>query len=204
MQRNWIGRSEGAHVDFEIEADHYDGDPIRVFTTRPDTLFGATFMVVAADAKLAAEICAPERRQALEDYLVEVRKATDIDRLATDRPKTGVDLGVTAVNPVTGDRIPVWASDYVLADYGTGAIMAVPGQDQRDWEFADEVRPADRPHRAAHRGLRGVRRRGVHRRRRRRSTPPTTRSRWTAWDRRGQGRAIIDWLEEQGHRHAAS
>lgn len=136
MQRNWIGRSEGAHVDFEIEADHYDGDPIRVFTTRPDTLFGATFMVVAADAKLAAEICAPERRQALEDYLVEVRKATDIDRLATDRPKSGVDLGVTAVNPVTGARIPVWASDYVLADYGTGAIMAVPGQDQRDWEFA--------------------------------------------------------------------
>jgi leucyl-tRNA synthetase len=136
MQRNWIGRSEGAHVDFVVEADHYAGDPIRVFTTRPDTLFGATFMVVAADAKLAAEICAPERRGALEDYVVEVRKATDIDRLATDRPKTGVDLGVTAVNPVTGARIPVWASDYVLADYGTGAIMAVPGQDQRDWEFA--------------------------------------------------------------------
>src|SRR4051794_35144929 len=132
MQRNWIGRSEGAHVDFAVEGH----DPIRVFTTRPDTLFGTTFMVVAADARLAAEICAPERRQALEDYLVEVRKASDIDRLATDRPKTGVDLGVTAVNPVNGERIPVWASDYVLADYGTGAIMAVPGQDQRDWEFA--------------------------------------------------------------------
>ena len=136
MQRNWIGRSEGAHVDFAVDAPHYDGEPIRVFTTRPDTVFGATFMVVAADAKIAAEICAPERRQALEDYLVEVRKATDIDRLATDRPKSGVDLGVTAVNPVTGAQIPVWASDYVLADYGTGAIMAVPGQDQRDWEFA--------------------------------------------------------------------
>ncbi|MEO5710402.1 MAG: leucine--tRNA ligase [Nocardioidaceae bacterium] len=136
MQRNWIGRSEGAHVDFAVVAPHYAGDPIQVFTTRPDTVFGATFMVVAADAKMAAEICAPERRQALEDYLVEVRKATDIDRLATDRPKSGVDLGVTAVNPVTGAQIPVWASDYVLADYGTGAIMAVPGQDQRDWEFA--------------------------------------------------------------------
>ena len=138
MQRNWIGRSEGAHVDFAVDAPHYDGDPIRVFTTRPDTVFGATFMVVAADAKIAARICAPERRQQLEDYLVDVRKETDIDRLATDRPKSGVDLGVSAVNPVTGTRIPVWASDYVLADYGTGAIMAVPGQDQRDWEFAEK------------------------------------------------------------------
>jgi leucyl-tRNA synthetase len=93
---------------------------------------------VAADAKIAARICAPERRQQLEDYLVDVRKETDIDRLATDRPKSGVDLGVTAVNPVTGTRIPVWASDYVLAEYGSGAIMAVPGQDQRDWEFAEK------------------------------------------------------------------
>ena len=132
MQRNWIGRSEGAHVDFAVPGH----DPIRVFTTRPDTLFGATFLVVAADAKLAASLVAPERAQALEDYLVEVRKASDIDRLATDRPKTGIDLGVVAINPVDGREIPVWASDYVLADYGTGAIMAVPGQDQRDWEFA--------------------------------------------------------------------
>ena len=136
MQRNWIGRSEGAHVDFRVVATDRDLEPIRVFTTRPDTLFGATFMVVAADAKLAAEICAPDRAQALEDYRAEVKKASDIDRLATDRPKTGVDLGVRAVNPVTGAEIPIWASDYVLADYGTGAIMAVPGQDQRDWEFA--------------------------------------------------------------------
>ncbi len=93
-------------------------------------------MVVAADAPLAGELVAPEQRQALEDYLVEVRKASDIDRLSTDRPKTGVDLGVTATNPVNGEQIPVWASDYVLADYGTGAIMAVPGHDQRDWDFA--------------------------------------------------------------------
>ncbi len=131
-QRNWIGRSEGAHVDFEIEG--YGA--LKVFTTRPDTLWGATFMVVAADAKLAAELVADEQRQALEDYLVDVRKASDIDRLATDRPKTGVFLGVHATNPVSGEQIPVWASDYVLADYGTGAIMAVPAHDQRDLDFA--------------------------------------------------------------------
>jgi len=138
-QRNWIGRSEGAHVEFDVQlagAERADTRTITVFTTRPDTLYGATFMVVAADAALAKEIVAPERAQALEDYLVEVAKASDIDRLATDRPKTGVDLGVTATNPVTGEQIPVWASDYVLADYGTGAIMAVPAHDQRDLDFA--------------------------------------------------------------------
>ncbi|MEO5652392.1 MAG: leucine--tRNA ligase [Marmoricola sp.] len=136
MQRNWIGRSEGAHVDFELDLADGAKRTVTVFTTRPDTLYGATFMVVAADAKMAAEIAAPDRRQALEDYLVEVRKASDIDRMATDRPKSGVDLGITAVNPVTGEQMPVWASDYVLADYGTGAIMAVPAHDQRDLDFA--------------------------------------------------------------------
>jgi leucyl-tRNA synthetase len=133
MQRNWIGRSEGAHVHFAIEGRD---EPVTVFTTRPDTLFGATFFVVAADAPLAHDLVTEEQRPALEAYLDEVRKATDIERLATDRPKTGVFLGVHATNPVTGWEIPVYASDYVLADYGTGAIMAVPGQDQRDWEFA--------------------------------------------------------------------
>ncbi len=132
MQRNWIGRSEGAHVAFEIEGH----GPVMVFTTRPDTLFGATFFVVAADAKLAAEIVTDEQRPAFEAYLAEVRKETDIARLATDRPKTGVFLGVHATNPVNGEQVPVYAADYVLADYGTGAIMAVPGQDQRDWDFA--------------------------------------------------------------------
>ena len=134
MQRNWIGRSEGAHVDFAIEGR---AEPVAVFTTRPDTLFGATFFVVAADAKLADELVTDEQRPALAAYVEEVRKATDIERLATDRPKTGVFLGVHATNPVTGWQMPVYASDYVLADYGTGAIMAVPGQDQRDWEFAE-------------------------------------------------------------------
>ncbi len=132
-QRNWIGRSEGAHVDFAIDGRD---EPVTVYTTRPDTLFGATFMVVAADAALASDLVTDEQRPALDDYLVEVRKETDINRLATDRPKTGVFLGVHATNPLTGTQIPVYASDYVLADYGTGAIMAVPGQDQRDWEFA--------------------------------------------------------------------
>src|SRR4051794_37249145 len=144
LQRNWIGRSEGAHVDFDVElragSDADSGGPrvrkVTVYTTRPDTLYGATFFVVAADAALAEELCAPEQREAFESYREEVRKASDIDRLATDRPKTGVFLGVSAVNPVNGERIPVWAADYVLADYGTGAIMAVPAHDQRDLDFA--------------------------------------------------------------------
>jgi len=140
LQRNWIGRSEGAHVDFEVTSGPAGAEgvtrTISVYTTRPDTLFGATFMVVAADAPLAQEIVTPEQRPAYEDYLAETRKASDIDRMATDRPKTGVFLGAWATNPVNGQKVPVWASDYVLADYGTGAIMAVPGQDQRDWDFA--------------------------------------------------------------------
>jgi leucyl-tRNA synthetase len=135
LQKNWIGRSEGAHVDFVVESRE---EPVTVYTTRPDTLYGATFMVVAPDAKLADEICAPEQRAAFEAYLTEVRKESDISRLATDKPKTGVFLGVHAVNPVNGERVPVWAADYVLADYGTGAIMAVPAHDQRDLDFARE------------------------------------------------------------------
>ena len=137
MQRNWIGRSEGAFVYFDIEPSGDEaGRTVSVFTTRPDTLYGATFFVVAADAKLAQEICAPEQREALAVYVAEVRKASDIDRMSTERPKTGVFLGRHAVNPVNDDRIPVWAADYVLADYGTGAVMAVPAHDQRDLDFA--------------------------------------------------------------------
>jgi leucyl-tRNA synthetase len=136
-QRNWIGRSEGAHVDFVLTLADGSQRSVTVFTTRPDTLPGATFMVIAADAALASDVVAPERAGDLAAYLEEVRKASDIDRLATDRPKTGVDLGITATNPLTGEQIPVWAADYVLADYGTGAIMAVPAHDQRDREFAE-------------------------------------------------------------------
>ncbi|MEV0967689.1 leucine--tRNA ligase [Microtetraspora glauca] len=133
MQRNWIGRSTGADVQFEIEGRD---EPVTVYTTRPDTLYGATFFVVAADAPLAEEIVAPGQREALAAYRAEVAKLSDIERLSTEKEKTGVFLGVHAVNPVNGERIPVWAADYVLSDYGHGAIMAVPAHDQRDLDFA--------------------------------------------------------------------
>ena len=134
MQRNWIGRSSGADVQFEIEG--LDG-PVTVYTTRPDTLFGATFFVVAADSDLAAELAEGTAAEAeFDQYLVRTKQETDIDRLASDRPKTGVFLHRYAVNPVNGERLPIYASDYVLSDYGTGAIMAVPAHDQRDLDFA--------------------------------------------------------------------
>ena len=133
MQRNWIGRSTGASVDFAIEGRD---EPVTVYTTRPDTLYGATFFVVAADSALAAELCVPAQRAEFDAYLEQVRKLTDIERQSTEREKTGVFLGVCAINPVNGERIPVWAADYVLPDYGTGAIMAVPAHDQRDLDFA--------------------------------------------------------------------
>jgi leucyl-tRNA synthetase len=133
MQRNWIGRSEGAEVSFQIDGRD---EPVTVFTTRPDTLYGATFFVVAADSPLAAELCAESERAELDRYVADVRKLTDIERQSTDREKTGVFLGRCAINPVNGESIPVWAADYVLPDYGTGAIMAVPAHDQRDLDFA--------------------------------------------------------------------
>jgi leucyl-tRNA synthetase len=136
MQRNWIGRSAGADVEFEIEGRD---ERVSVFTTRPDTLYGATFMVVAPDSELGAELAAgasPEVQQRFRDYLDSVRVESDIDRLSTDRPKTGIFLERHAINPVNGERIPIWAADYVLADYGHGAIMAVPAHDQRDLDFA--------------------------------------------------------------------
>ena len=134
MQRNWIGRSQGANVVFEIEGRT---EPVTIYTTRPDTLYGATFMVVAADSPLAAELAAGgEVEKEFTSYLEKIKAASDIDRLATDRPKSGVDLKRFAINPVNGEKLPIWASDYVLADYGTGAIMAVPAHDQRDLDFA--------------------------------------------------------------------
>ena len=133
MQRNWIGRSTGADVHFQIEGRD---EPVTVYTTRPDTLYGATFFVVAADADLAEELCAPEQREAFETYRSDVSKLSDIERQTTERPKTGVFLGRYAINPVNGERMPVWAADYVLAGYGHGAIMAVPAHDQRDLDFA--------------------------------------------------------------------
>ncbi len=134
MQRNWIGRSIGADVLFEIEGR---SEPIAVYTTRPDTLYGATFMVVAVDSSLAAElVLGTGVEDDFSQYLATIKSASDIDRLATDRPKSGVFLKRYAINPINGEKLPIWASDYVLADYGTGAIMAVPAHDQRDLDFA--------------------------------------------------------------------
>lgn len=136
MQRNWINRSIGANVDFVVEGRTA---PITVFTTRPDTLYGATFMVVAADSDLASELVVDSPahvRMEFVSYLEKVKQANDIERLATDREKSGVFLERYAINPLNGERLPIWVSDYVLADYGTGAIMAVPAHDQRDMDFA--------------------------------------------------------------------
>ena len=134
MQRNWIGRSTGAEVQFAIEGRE---EPVTVYTTRPDTLFGATFFVVAADSDLAAELATGTEAEAeFAEYLVATKRETDIDRMASDRPKTGVFLNRYAINPVNDERLPIYAADYVLADYGTGAIMAVPAHDQRDLDFA--------------------------------------------------------------------
>ncbi|WP_407080027.1 leucine--tRNA ligase [Arthrobacter jinronghuae] len=137
MQKNWIGRSEGAHVRFNIEAaGGKPAEQVTVFTTRPDTLSGATFFVVAADAPLALDLVTDENRDALLDYRESVKALSDIERQSTERVKTGVFTGRYAVNPLNGEKLPVWAADYVLADYGTGAIMAVPAHDQRDLDFA--------------------------------------------------------------------
>ncbi|MEY4457557.1 MAG: hypothetical protein RIS25_150 [Actinomycetota bacterium] len=136
MQRNWIGKSVGAEVNFSIEgSDRF----IPVFTTRPDTLFGATFMVVAPDADLASELVEygdPAIRAEFQSYLAEVQKKTEIERQDATREKTGVFLGRYAVNPVNGEKLPIYAADYVLADYGFGAVMAVPAHDQRDLDFS--------------------------------------------------------------------
>jgi leucyl-tRNA synthetase len=136
MQRNWIGRSEGAEVDFVIEGRD---TPVTIFTTRPDTLFGTTFMVVAPDSDLAAELVAGSSDAVQEEfarYLETTQRATEIDRQDAGRAKTGVFLERYGINPVNGERLPIWAADYVLAEYGTGAIMAVPAHDQRDLDFA--------------------------------------------------------------------
>jgi len=134
MQRDWIGRSEGAEVRFPV-ADH-PGLAIEVFTTRPDTLFGATYMVLAPEHPLVERITTPGQRAAVADYVEAARRRSERARMADAKLKTGVATGACAVNPANGERIPIWIADYVLAGYGTGAIMAVPGHDERDFEFA--------------------------------------------------------------------
>ncbi|HEV2757857.1 MAG TPA: leucine--tRNA ligase [Actinomycetota bacterium] len=136
LQRNWIGRSEGAEVSFELEGAQ---EPVVVFTTRPDTLWGATFFVMAPEHPLVEKLAAAGGTTAeLEAFRTEVNRLSDIDRTSTEREKSGMFLGVHAVNPVNGERIPVWVADYVLMEYGTGAIMAVPGHDDRDFDFANK------------------------------------------------------------------
>ncbi len=134
MQEHWIGRSEGAQIRFNV--DGHDDEQITVFTTRPDTLWGATFMVLAPEHKLVEKITTAEQSEAVQTYIEATSHQTELERLADDRPKTGVATGAYAINPVNGAKIPIWIADYVMISYGTGAIMAVPYGDQRDFEFA--------------------------------------------------------------------
>ncbi|MEW6564459.1 MAG: leucine--tRNA ligase [Spirochaetota bacterium] len=133
MQRNWIGKSEGANVIFKI--DGHDAE-LEIYTTRPDTLFGATYMVLAPEHPLVSKITTPEQRAAVEAYLDAAAKKSDLERTDLAKEKTGVFSGAYAINPVNGKKIPIWIADYVLISYGTGAIMAVPAHDERDWDFA--------------------------------------------------------------------
>ncbi len=137
MQRDWIGKSEGAEVDFALQAPSAsEGKAIRVFTTRPDTLFGATYMVLAPEHPLVESITTSQQRSAVQAYRAEAARKSDLERTELAKKKTGVFTGAYAINPVNQEKIPIWIADYVLATYGTGAIMAVPAHDLRDWEFA--------------------------------------------------------------------
>ncbi|MBY0412562.1 MAG: leucine--tRNA ligase, partial [Bdellovibrionales bacterium] len=133
MQRNWIGRSEGALIKFKV--DGHD-ENIEVFTTRPDTLFGATYMVIAPEHELVAKITTADKKAEIQKYADACKLKNDLERTELNKDKSGVFTGAYAINPVTKLKVPVWIADYVLASYGTGAIMSVPGHDERDWEFA--------------------------------------------------------------------
>ena len=135
MQQNWIGKSTGAEIDFELAAPH-TGEKITVYTTRPDTIFGATYLVLAPEHPLVMRIVSGEQKEAVQQYIAETAKKTDLERTELTKKKSGVFTGAYAVNPLTKENIPVWISDYILVSYGTGAIMAVPAHDERDWEFA--------------------------------------------------------------------
>src|SRR5699024_7694143 len=135
MQRNWIGKSIGADIDFKIANHDLE---MRVFTTRPDTIFGATYMVLAPEHHLVNQIVTDEQKSEVKAYREEAAKKSDLERTELSKEKTGVFTGAYAVNPANGKEVPIWVADYVLATYGTGAIMAVPGQDERDWEFAEK------------------------------------------------------------------
>ena len=137
VQTNWIGKSEGSEIKFKCESN---GKEITVFTTRPDTLNGVTYVVIAPESDLVQEITTPECRENVENYIKETSKLSEIERLSTDKEKTGVFTGAYAINPINGDKVPIWIADYVLEDYGTGAVMAVPAHDTRDFEFASKYK----------------------------------------------------------------
>ena len=142
MQADWIGKSYGAEVDFPVEGRD---EKITVYTTRPDTLHGATFMVLSPEHKLAKELATDETREAVEQYIYDASMKSNVDRMQ-DKEKTGVFTGTYAINPLNGAKVPIWLSDYVLADYGTGAIMCVPAHDDRDFEFATKFNKIGRAH----------------------------------------------------------
>ncbi len=136
MQRNWVGRSIGADISFELNYPGVEEKGIRVFTTRPDTLYGVTFMVLAPEHPLVEKITSPDRKAAVEEYITHSRRQTEIERLSTEKEKDGVFTGAYCVNRVNGEKVPIWIADYVLLSYGTGAVMAVPAHDERDFAFA--------------------------------------------------------------------
>lgn len=136
MQKNWVGRSEGTEISFALHHSEVEEKEIRVFTTRPDTIYGVTFMVLAPEHPLVAKLTAPERKGQVEDYIMKTRRQSDIERLSTEKEKDGVFIGAYATNRLTNENVPIWIADYVLTSYGTGAVMAVPAHDTRDFAFA--------------------------------------------------------------------
>src|SRR6056297_3218390 len=135
MQKNWIGKSKGAEIDFQIK--NHDKE-FTVFTTRPDTLFGVTYVVMAPEHPYLDEIVKDKYKKEVEEYKRKAMASSELDRLSDEKKKTGVFTGEFAINPVNGEKIPIWVSDYVLMSYGTGVVMAVPAHDERDFEFASK------------------------------------------------------------------
>jgi leucyl-tRNA synthetase len=145
MQRNWVGKSEGAEISFGLQDERIEQKEIRVFTTRPDTIFGVTFFLLAPEHPLVSQLTRPEHKAEVDRYVAWCRRQTEYERVALGREKTGVFLGSHVVNPVSGQRVPIWIADYVLPTYGTGAVMAVPAHDERDLEFAKKFNLPVRP-----------------------------------------------------------
>ncbi|GAG38432.1 unnamed protein product, partial [marine sediment metagenome] len=138
MQRNWIGKSVGVEISFGIDGGGPEESGIGVFTTRPDTVFGVTFMVLAPENPLVVKLTTAEHEAEVQDYVARARARTEVERLSTEKGKTGVFIGAYAVNKLSGEKVPIWIADYVLQTYGTGAVMGVPAHDQRDFEFAHD------------------------------------------------------------------